>query len=262
MKIHKVEHLSASSIKAFKQCPFKFFLNYVLKIRMPSSYPADLGSFVHDIFEQMAKDTIDITNWEDYARPKVSSLYQIAKKDKNKKPKDIWTDIDWLVHSVLDRPDEFNPLTWNILAAEKEFKETLPSAGNCTIKGFMDLVVETDKDTLLVLDWKTGKFALSQKEARKDPQVLMYRIAAEILYPGYKYYEVCLDYLQKRPVWIAPTDKMVKGAKMALSRYWKRLTAMSEVPNRIEEPNFKCKTLCDRPTCDCNWNKHLEGKLI
>jgi len=254
MKIHQIEHLSASSIKAYKQCPFKFFLQYILKIAMPSNYPADLGSFIHDIFEQMANGTIDGNTWIDYAKSKVNTLYEIAKKDKNKNPEEVWIDVDWLVHKVLDRPDKLNPLKWEILGAEKKFKEKLQSG--CIVKGFMDLVIEEDKDTLLILDWKTGKHALSQKEAHKDPQVLTYRIAAEILYPGYKYYNICLDYLQKRPVWVAPSDKMVKGAHIALGRYWKKLTAMSEAPRRQwEEPNFRCIHLCSRSICDKYWNK-------
>jgi len=254
MKIHKVKHLSASSIKSYKQCPFKFFLQYVLKIKMPSNYPADLGSFVHDVFEQIANGKIDSNTWIDYAKPKAHTLHKIAKEDKNKDPKDVWTDIFWLVNKVFDRPDKFNPLTWNTIAAEKQFNEKLDSGA--VIKGFMDLVIEEDKETLLVLDWKTGKHTMSQKEAHRDAQVLMYRIAAEILYPGYKYYNICLDYLQKRPVWVAPTDKMVKGAKIAIKRYWNILTAMTEVPRRQwEEPNFRCKYLCDRQTCDAKWNE-------
>lgn len=258
MKTHNINYLSASSIKSYIQCPFKFFLAYILRVHMPSNYPADLGSFIHDILENIANKNIDETTWKEYAKQKVSSLYEIAKYDKNKSPDDVWTDVDWLMHKVLDRPDKLNPLKWKILDTEKKFQEELKSG--CVIKGFMDLVIEEDKDTLLILDWKSGKHALSQADAHKDPQVLIYRIAAEMLYPGYKYYNVCLDYLQKRPLWIAPSDKMVNGAKISLSRYWKKLTSMRDIPKRLEKPTFKCTYLCNRRICDKYWEVDNQGK--
>ena len=260
MKINKVEHLSASSIKADKQCPFKFFLNYVMKIRMPGNYAADMGSFIHEIFEFIANGTLTMDTWEQWAKDNVHKLYDMAMSNKGLTPDEVWDDVVRLTNLVFNREDKFNPLKWKIIDAEKEFKLTMESG--CVIKGFIDLVIEDDKDTLLIVDWKSGKFALSQKEAARDPQVLMYRIAAEILYPGYKYYNVCLDYLQKRPVFVASSDKMIAGAKKALGRYWRRLTNITEVPQRKEKPDFKCQYLCDRPTCDKYWEMHERGELI
>ena len=227
---------------------------------MPSNYAADLGSFIHEIFEFIANGKLTMKTWEKWAGKNVYKLHDIAMTNKGFTPDEVWDDVVRLTGLVFNRSDKFNPLKWKIIDAEKEFMLTLESG--CRMKGFIDLVIEEDEETLLIVDWKSGKFALSQKEAAKDPQVLMYRIAAELLYPGYKYYQVCLDYLQKRPVFVASSEKTIAGAKKALGRYWRTLTNMNEVPKRKEKPDFKCNYLCDRPTCDKFWNLHLEGKLI
>ncbi len=57
-----INRLSASAYKCHEQCPFKYFLNYHLKIRGEQTFAADYGSVIHEILERYAfakKDTVE-----------------------------------------------------------------------------------------------------------------------------------------------------------------------------------------------------------
>lgn len=58
-----------------------------------------------------------------------------------------------------------------------------------TAVGIFDLVYD-DGDGIVVVDWKTGLTPLSPKEARTDPQVLLYLLAARFVFPDRK---VCVE---------------------------------------------------------------------
>ena len=45
------EYLSPSSIGLFRDCPQKFKLSYIDKIKEPPTWPLHLGSFVHEVLE-------------------------------------------------------------------------------------------------------------------------------------------------------------------------------------------------------------------
>ena len=53
-------HSSASSVEAFNNCPYKFFLNNTLKIGEREKYsikPVDLGNLAHSVFEKVFNDS-------------------------------------------------------------------------------------------------------------------------------------------------------------------------------------------------------------
>ena len=50
------EYLSPSSIGLFRDCPQKFKLSYIDKIKEPPSWHLHLGSFVHEVLEFLYKE--------------------------------------------------------------------------------------------------------------------------------------------------------------------------------------------------------------
>jgi hypothetical protein len=52
----RTDYLSASRVKTFKQCPMKFYLQYVAEERaeMPESWGAVNGTLLHEVFEEYA----------------------------------------------------------------------------------------------------------------------------------------------------------------------------------------------------------------
>jgi len=95
-----------------------------------------------------------------------------------------------LVNAVFDQKN--NPLNQKVLEFEERFYILLDNG--VKIYGFMDLVIEIDKDTIEIRDWKTGKFQLDNSEIYEDMQMRMYALAVSILYPQYKYVICTLDY--------------------------------------------------------------------
>ena len=49
-----IERLSASAYKCYEQCPFKYFLQYHLRIRGEQTFAAEYGSEIHEILERYA----------------------------------------------------------------------------------------------------------------------------------------------------------------------------------------------------------------
>ena len=50
------EYLSPSSIGLFRDCPQKFKISYIDKIKEPPSWHLHLGSFVHEVLEFLYKE--------------------------------------------------------------------------------------------------------------------------------------------------------------------------------------------------------------
>jgi RecB family exonuclease len=231
---------------------------------MKENYAANLGTFIHTIFEKMANGELTACDWEPFAKEGVAELYNIAStkypelngKDLSKQ---VWEDVVRLVKLLTDRAPQFNPLNRKIIGVEKAF--LLDIGGGIKIKGLIDLLLEIDEETVEVHDWKTGSWTLSYREAQKDPQVRMYDLATRIELPQYKYVLVTLDYLQSRPITVALTDKHADGTRRALERYWQTIR-YTDTPKRIEPANWTCQRLCDRDKCDAYWEQFLQGKLL
>ena len=51
----RIDRLSASKAKCWEMCPFKFFLDYIVKLPQKPSFAAELGSALHKIYERFAQ---------------------------------------------------------------------------------------------------------------------------------------------------------------------------------------------------------------
>lgn len=106
----KLNSISASKIKTFQMCKFKFWLHYEAKETLRSNYGASFGTLVHDILENYATG-VD-KDW-------VNRLYKgyagvLATKDK------------FGQDAVLE-----SPLKW---AKDKDFKDKKPFCDTCPFK--------------------------------------------------------------------------------------------------------------------------------
>jgi ATP-dependent helicase/DNAse subunit B len=264
----EIEHLSASSGKTYDHCEFKFLVEHGfgpdLRFSFKENYAAKLGSHMHTIFEKIAKKELTAQDWIPWSKEHEPELYALAKV-KHPECEDIKDQVHLdcirLFNCLFDRDPIFNPLEsgMKIIGIEKRFKEVFHGV---TIKGFMDLVIELDKDTIEVYDWKTGTWALSCADAYKDLQVLMYYVAAKLLWPQYKNVLVTLDYIQRKPVTVALGDLHVKKAIRKLKALW-RLIKANKKPKRHKEPIWVCNSFCDREECDRLWGAYVRcGKNL
>lgn len=313
-----IKRISASSIKALEMCRFKWYLNYIHKIKFEDTYPTKNGSMLHMICEHWsrAKRLTDklkedlkktkkkiekvkiqrnikrLSKFLDYEGrvyhyykhtfepwkyvPDYKNIEKLCNKcefydEANNFCNIVGDNVDdfkgcprqqareslRLINAVFDQ--KHNPLHDNVIAEEKKFHIVLDNG--CTIYGFIDLLVEINKDTIDVRDFKFGKFALSSTEIYDDIQVRMYALAVSILYPQYKYIICTLDYPryynskgEKQGNIIAtfgPEDHI--ETKRIIKEAWD--TVHNE--NLLKRsPSFKCQYICvgyDR--CNAYWNE-------
>jgi hypothetical protein len=217
---------------------------------------------MHEVFEKIAKGELTKDDWEEWSLQEQHCLYDLAAA-KFPRVKDVPTkvtaDCKEIFDLLFDRDPVFNPLeAGNKIiddGIEHKFEFDVPGTP-ARVKGFIDLLVELDEDTLEVLDWKTGSWTLSYKDARQDPQVLIYYLAARHLFPQYKFVLVTLDYLRRKPVTLPLDDKCIAGTKRSLTKYW-RLIKNNNDPKRWETPIWVCDRFCDRAECDKLWDIYV-----
>lgn len=294
-------HATASRIKTYKQCAFRYFLEYVLQYppsREGNIY-SDKGSAVHVALEKWAnavlgrEENAEI-DWEKTLREyyEKSKLWELDQRtpDKHGKPRGFphpvektcescpWAtkdgrcaiankateavdgcprpnfqdDVD-LINKTLTRTD-YNPLELdedgkfkrNVIGVEHRFDMEIDGV---RARGVIDLVAEEDKDTIEIIDYKTGK-SMSFAKAFDDPQVRIYAKVARILWPQYKYVMVTLHYLRTRPVSVPLSEDDDKLTVQSMQRMQDRVRS-DENPNRVSPSKwgFPCDWCIGYETC-------------
>jgi len=125
------------------------------------------------------------------------------------------------------------------------------------MNGFIDLVVEYDEDTLLVIDYKTGYSVPSHADFIDDLQPRMYSLAAKMIFPQYKYCWVQFDYFRGIPMehaFTAEDDEKTRREVVALHN---RVKKARNIKRRGMD--HYCKYLCNRPFCDKKWAELKAG---
>ena len=166
-------HLSPSSIGTFEQCPLKFKFSRIDMISDPPTEATVRGNFVHDVLECM------------YALPPEERTPPVARR----LMRQLW-DEKWAeeAHKVVADKDiaKFRWSSWwcveNLWLMEDP--EHVVPAGleteiNCivdgvTIKGFVDRYEKADDDSLVIVDYKTGKTPKPQYSSDKYFQLMVY----------------------------------------------------------------------------------------
>jgi len=147
-----------------------------------------------------------------------------------------------LVEWTIQRKD-YAPLALNkdgkldkkILGVEVFFDAEL---GGVPVRGYMDLVVEEDQDTLEVIDYKSGQKTLSYDAAFKDPQVRIYGAVARKLWPQYKSVLVTLHYLRKNPVTV---DVGPRDDELTIKSLQNRYGEITENKNPYRRKIWLCR---------------------
>lgn len=177
------ETLSPSSIKLFGECPQKWKLSYVDKIKEPPRWHLHLGNFVHEVLEQF------------YGLPPdervVEALRAIAKSR--------WDDHGWQ-ERVEALPEKKGPLSlfkheafeamtnlWEIenpaeVVIDHMEKRVQVAVDGVAMLGFIDRL-QIDNDGAVISDYKTGKIPdpkfPENTEASKFFQLLAYALMLE-----------------------------------------------------------------------------------
>jgi putative RecB family exonuclease len=150
--------LSPSAIAKFLECPQKYKFSYIDQIKEPPSWQMHLGSFVHEVLENLYKEPAGQRNNE--------TLKQLAAK--------LWAENDWpakiealpeMLGSLGDfKRTAFEAMT-NLWALEDpsmveldhiELKITT-SINGVQMFGIVDRITSDSDGSVVISDYKTGK---------------------------------------------------------------------------------------------------------
>jgi hypothetical protein len=179
-------------------------------------------------------------------------------------PRKIHEEALDMMHKAIERykpyfetgiKSEKNP-NGKVVAVEKEFTIVLGKddwGDDIVMHGFIDLVVEEDENTLLVIDYKTGYKTQNSDELFGDLQARMYSAAAKIVYPEYEFVMLSFDYFRGVPTEVVFTEEEDSVTLDTVKQKWNQIKGTTKVKRRRED--FYCKYLCNREFCDKQWDK-------
>ncbi len=221
---------SPSSINTFKQCPRKYFYQYIIKYPTKENIHTIRGNIVHDALEQFYSISIDKINGESYKKEMslhlknrfdscwrsaaariqktgmgdeyISTCYQesthMLANWLNRFFEDIEAEMKKSNLSMIDAFQKLKPI-----ALEKEYKDT-----DLMVRGFID-VIQKDGEDIILMDYKTSKSSELKKEYLL--QLGIYSVLYEKEHGKYPS-KVGLWFLKDKPVTIKVTPQLVKDA--------------------------------------------------
>jgi len=203
----ELKTMSASKLRLYLQCPLRYYYAYGEGIFQKETKATRFGSYIHAVLENYLKHLLITGRQQD-----MEGLYGIV-SSKKKEFEEIpntgelsFFEADIILNRFASK--KINPE--KIYAVEKFFqipfypKEPVSNGasgeGEISIDGRIDRIdIEYHKEhgLLHIIDYKTGKNELTEKELKDDIQMKFYVTAAYFLYRKfYKRFRVSLYYLR------------------------------------------------------------------
>ena len=235
-------HLSASSVKTYKECPLKFKFGSVLNVPSKRKTYFDLGSAVHAVAEHLTKQQ------KDGIAPTEKLAFDILEKEWNSnayesktKEKQDYELAKTMVQTYLDWTKN-NPNT--PIDVEKKFKIEI---GNIPFIGYIDRVEITPDGEYEVVDFKTGYDYENKSSIKKDYQMNIYALGVEHVY-GKLPKKASLFYLKHKKLVPYEIDKeQVNEIKSLIEENVNSILSEEFEPT----PGYQVCKWCDyQPICD------------
>lgn len=250
---------SPSSINTFKQCPRKYYYQYILKLaqKVPSIH-LQRGKIVHEALENLFK--IDISNMDkEYYEFELKTLLQSLFKQK-------WTEEKKELERIGLTPEQlefyFRESLYMInnwfnnfmkILGPKVEKEGLTNGFNHVkpktevyflseehqVRGFIDAIHEIDGEVSL-MDYKTSKREKMSPEYKL--QLAIYALLYEEKY-GKKPNSVGIDFLRHKQHYLDVDQDLVDFAKLEC-KFIQEQTISEDVSDYSKKKTFLCN-YCD-----------------
>jgi len=277
-----ITYFRSSSYNTHSMCEQQYFLEYVLGWRGLSGQKADKGTICHKVLEILAVikkrqqdeipiaiddilGDIDVYNYDlEYIIDKVYEYYSEHTPHHKWSPKDHKDCRSWVYKAIEFNDGMFDPRNRNILEPEQHFDfivekpwskydYNLPDggklSGHLALKGTIDLVTLVNKDTIEIVDWKTGRrldWATGQEKTQEkletDPQLRIYHYAIKHLYPDIRHIIFSIYFINDGgPFTVCFDDKDLQDTENMLRQKF-------ETIKRVKRPalnkSWMCSKLC------------------
>lgn len=217
----RIKAWSFSRYSDYVLCPFKAFLKHVKRVQEPPNAAMQRGSEIHDKAENYIMGKISRIPSE------LKEFHKLFKqlRDDYKKNKDIVVEQMW--------------------AFTKDWKVTRwDDWAKCVVRIKVDCAVVVSSDTMIVYDWKTGKFRPQQNQ-KYNEQLELYALGALLIFPHIKTVYPQLVYVDEGVTYEGEDDNPLKFTKdqvPALKKSWeKRTKAMLNDTQFAPKPNNLCR---------------------
>lgn len=232
-KIIPIKAWSFSRYGTYKQCPRKLKLNAIDKIKEPSNEAMERGARIHDEAEAFIKGKLASLPVE---LKKFAKLFRRLKKQYRKKLSSMVVEDTWAF------TDSWDETMWNDWA-------------NCWVRIKLDCAEQINDTTLVVFDWKTGKFR-EEKNEEYIEQLELYALAALILHPHIETVYAHLVYTDQGTMY--PTSiQDAHESDLFFTR--KDIDRLKSVWEKRVKPMLKDTVFAPRPSNLCNWCFYRKG---
>lgn len=151
--------LSYSSFNAFYECKFKYYLNYVLKLKdFEETYATYLGSLFHYVLEKSDEENFNIE--EEIKKYRL----QNEKTFSHKEEFFLKENEEDLKEVILFKENFKNHTALKIEENETKLYTKIPSKMNVTMMGIIDKKYQDEEGRIAVVDYKTGNTKLNLKD--------------------------------------------------------------------------------------------------
>lgn len=243
---------SHSKLSSFEQCPFKYKLRYIDKIKpiIEKTIEAHLGSSVHSALEWLY-------NFIKENPEKTPSLDDVIQVYVNEWEKNFSKDI-LVVKQNMDYKDYFNkgiefllnyyqkhqPFRDGTIECEKKIYIDLDE--NTKIQGFIDrLVRNIETGNFEIHDYKTANILPTQEKMDEDRQLALYSIAIKEIYGEDKEVTLIWHYLAHNTKIVSKrTNEQLNNLKEQTKRLIKKIESTTDFPTQ--------------PSVLCNWCEYKD----
>ena len=212
---------SFSRYNTYKQCPLKAKLQFIDKIVAPPSEPMARGSKIHDIAEQYL--TLPARRLVPDELIMFANLFRTLRK----KARQISTTM----------------IVEEMWCFRKDWTEThTKDYSGCWLRVKLDTAWFEDKETMIVNDWKTGKYRPDNQGDYME-QLELYALAALLKFPEVEVVKPRLSYIDHGITYPDVPIQYTREGLPVLQEMWEERT----------EPMLNDTDFSPRPNMFCNW---------
>jgi CRISPR/Cas system-associated exonuclease Cas4 (RecB family) len=221
---------SFSRYSTYKQCPLKARYNFIDKINEPPNAAMERGTQIHNLAE-------------DFVKGKISKL----------PPELKLFDKDFKALKTMFKKVSQSMVVEDTWAFTKDWEETAWNNWTaCYVRIKLDCAHHENDDTLIVTDWKTGKFRVEKNEEYVE-QLELYALAALLLHPHLKAVKPRLGYLDQGIYYPRAED-----AELVFTR--DDIPKLQKLWNKRVKPMMNDTIFAPRPNNNCHWCWYGQSK--
>lgn len=240
---------SFSRLSTFEQCEFSFYQQYIEEECGENNAWGILGGYTHEVIEKILLGEIAAESGSEYFMKNLPEFnFDTMKPDYG----DKW------VSDTKSFFDTFKGVNDNVVAVEKDFQIDIDGY---KLRGFIDLITESEEGLLKEVDFKTSKKFSKPDLIKKQRQLYLYGAAMKELYgrhPNKMYFYFLRD---KAAIEVEWSDKDYQESIGWMKRIVDKINDKVDrgEPFIQNEQYFFCKSICQTSSCpfNRNYNKQL-----